>query len=61
MHKNQNPPIWTEIYLVKVSLNVKIVQQDLLHKKQFLKILWSEVQKGGILIIVENGPLGCYL
>ena len=39
MHKNQNPPIWTEIYLVKVSLNVKIVQQDLLHWKQFLKIL----------------------
>mgnify|MGYP001398604930 CR=1 FL=1 len=30
-------PFWTKIYLV--SLNVKIVQQDLLHRKQFLKIL----------------------
>ena len=25
---------------------MKIVQQDLLHRKQFLKILWSEVQRG---------------
>ena len=28
-----------KVPLVKVPLNVKIVQQDLLHKKQFLKIL----------------------
>ena len=34
---------------------MKIVQQDLLHMKQFLKILWSEVWKGGILILLENG------
>ena len=32
-------PFWTKIYLVKVPLNVKIVQQGLLHRKQFLKIL----------------------
>ena len=31
--------ILDQIYLVKVPLNVKIVQQDLLHRKQFLKIL----------------------
>ena len=36
----------TKIYLVKVPLNVKILQQDLLHRKQFLKILWCEVRKG---------------
>ena len=40
-------PFWTKIYIVKVPLNVKIVEQDLLHRKQFLKILRSEVQKGG--------------
>ena len=28
--------------LVKVPRNVNIVKQDLPHKKQFLKILWSE-------------------
>ena len=37
--KITNPPFWTKIYLVKVPLNVKILQQDLLHRKQFLKIL----------------------
>ena len=36
-----------QIYLVKIPLNVKIVKQDLLHRKQFLKILWGEVRKGG--------------
>ena len=36
---SENPPFQTQIYLVKVSLNVNIVKQDLLHKKQFLKIL----------------------
>ena len=41
---------WTKIYIVKIPLNVKIVQQDLLHRKQLL----SEVQKGGILILVEK-------
>ena len=48
---NWNPPFQTQIYLVKVPLNVNIVKQDLLHKKQFLKILWSEVWKGGFQLI----------
>ena len=39
IHKNQNLPFLIKIYLVKVPLNVKIVQQDLLHRKQFLKIV----------------------
>ena len=43
---NWNPPFQTQIYLVNVPLNVNIVKQDLLNKKQFLKILWSEVWKG---------------
>ena len=38
IHRNQNPSFWIKIYLVKVPLNVKIVQQDLLLRKQFLKI-----------------------
>ena len=37
---------FTKIYFVKVPLNVKIVKPDLLYRKQFLKILWSEVRKG---------------
>ena len=36
---SENPPFQTQIYLVKVSLNVNIVKQDLLNKKQFLKNL----------------------
>ena len=35
------------LYLGKLfCLHVKIVQQGLLHRKQFLKNLWSEVRKG---------------
>ena len=41
-------PFWIKIYLVKVPLNLKIVQQVLLHRKQLLKNLWSEVRKGEI-------------
>ena len=47
-----NPPFQTQIYLVKVPLNVNIAKQDLLHKKQFLKILWSEVWKGGFQLML---------
>ena len=51
-----NPPFQTQIYLVKVPLNVNIVKQDLLHEKQFLKILWSEAwgefQKRQILVLL---------
>ena len=32
-------PFQTQIYLVNVPINVKIVKQDLLNKKQLLKIL----------------------
>ena len=48
---NWNPPFQTQIYLVKVLPNVNTVKQDLLNKKQFLKILWSEVWKGGFQLI----------
>ena len=57
---NWNPPFQTQIYLVKVPLNVNIVKQDLLNKKQFLKILWSEVWKGGFQLIQILGLLGMY-
>ena len=39
---------------------MNIVKQDLLHKKQFLKILWSEVRKGGFQLIQILGLLGMY-
>ena len=50
----------TQIYLVKIPLNVNIVKQYLLNKKQFLKILWSIVSclKGGISIDTDSWPLG---
>jgi len=50
----------TQIYLVKVPLNVNIVKQDLLNKKQFLKILWCEVWKKEFQLIQILGPLGKY-
>ena len=50
----------TQIYLVKVPLNVNIVKQDLLHKKQFLKILWSEVWKGRFQLMLILVLLGMY-
>ena len=53
-----NPHFQTQIYLIKVPLNVNIVKQDLLYKKQFLKILWSEVWKGGFQLIHILGLLG---
>ena len=57
---NWNPPFQTQIYLVKVPLNVNIVKQDLLNKKQFLKILWSEVWKGGFQLIQILGLMDMY-
>ena len=53
-------PFQTQIYLLKVPLNVNIVKQELVHKKQFLKILWSEVWKGGFHLIQILGLLGMY-
>ena len=37
-----------------------VPKQDLLDKKQFLKILWSEVWKGGFQLIQILGLLGMY-
>ena len=53
------PPFQTQIYLVKVPLNVKIVKQDLLNKNQFLKILWSEVWKGDFIFWAFKYKLWC--
>ena len=53
---NWNPPFQTKLYLLKVPLNVNILKQDLLNKKGFLKILWSEVWRG-ISIDAGSGPL----
>ena len=39
---------------------MNIVKQDLLNKKQFLKILWSEVWKGGFQFMQILGHLGMY-
>ena len=44
-------PFQTQIYLVKVPLNVNILKQILIHKK-FMK--WG--LKGGILIDADSGP-----
>ena len=48
---NWNPPFQTQIYLVKVPLNVNIVKQDLLHKNSFWKFyeVWSE--RGGFQLM----------
>ena len=44
--------------MVNVPLNVNIVKQDLINKKQFLKILWKKGLKGGISIDTDSEPLG---
>ena len=49
---NWNLPYQTLIDLVKVPLNVNIVKQDLLHKKQFFKILWSKVWKKDFQLVL---------
>ena len=59
-NKSPSYPFQTQIYLVKVPLNVNIVKQDLLNNKQFLKILWSEVWKVGFWLIQILGLLGMY-
>ena len=38
INENQNLPFATKIYLLKVPLNVSVVKQDLLYRKQFLKM-----------------------
>ena len=57
---NWNPPFQIQIYLVKVPLNVNIVKQDLLNKKQFKKNLCSYFWKGGFQLIQILGLLGMY-
>ena len=57
---NWNPPFQIQIILVNVPLNVNIVKQDLLNKKQFLEILWSEVWKRGFQLMQILGLLGMY-
>ena len=39
---------------------MNIVKQDLLNKKQFLKILWSEVWKGEFQLMQILGLYGMY-
>ena len=58
---NWDPTFQTQIYLVKVLINVNIVKQDLHNKKQFLKILWSEIWKGGFQLMQILGLLGIYI
>ena len=43
---NWNPPFLTQIYLVKVPLNVNIVKQDLLHKISFWKFYEVRYERG---------------
>ena len=50
-------PLSEPIYLVKVPLNVNIVKQHLLHKKQPLKNLWSE---GGFQLMLILSLLAIY-
>jgi hypothetical protein len=54
-------PTFTQIYLVKVPLNVNIVKQDLLCKTQFLKLIFKWYLKGGISIYTDSGLLGYVL
>ena len=60
IHINLNLPFQTHIYIVKVPTNVSIVKQDLLHKKQFLKIFWKEVWKGGFQLVQILGLMSMY-
>ena len=57
---NWNPTFQTQIYLVKIPLDVNIVKQDLLNKKQLLKILRSDVWKEGFQLIQILGLLSLY-
>ena len=56
---NWNPPFQTQIYLVKVPLNVNIVKQDLLNKKTVFENFMKWCLKGGISIDTDSGPLWC--
>ena len=59
INKNQNSPSQTKITYLNEPLNLKIGKQDLLLRKQFLKILWSDVQKGRFhLFLIHNDQKG---
>ena len=53
-------PLSNPNFLNKSTLNVNTVKQDLLHKKQFLKILWSEAWKEGFQLMLILVLLGMY-
>ena len=53
---NRNPPFQTQIYLVKVPLNMNLIRL-----KQFLKSLWSQVWKRGFQLMQILVLLGMYL
>ena len=57
INKNKNPFSQTKITYLNEPLNLKIGKQDLLFRKQFLKILWSNIRKGRfhlVLIMIEK-------
>ena len=53
---NWNPPFQTQIYLVKVPLNVNIVKQDLINKKTVFENFMKWGLKGGISIDADSEP-----
>ena len=55
---NWNPPFQTQIYLVKVPLNVNIVKQDLANKKTVWKFYEVRSERGGFQFIQILGLLG---
>ena len=54
------PPFQTQICWGNLPLNANIVKQDLLNKKQFLKILQSEVWKRGFQLMQILDLLGTH-
>ena len=54
---NWSPPFQTQIYLVKVTLSVNIVKQDLLHRKTVFENFMKWSLKGGISIDTDSGML----
>ena len=50
-------PFQTQIYLLKLLLNVNILKQILIHKKTGFKNFIKQGLKGGTLIDDDSGPL----
>ena len=53
--KIRDPSFQTKIYLAKVTINMSIVKQDLIHGKKFLKNCVEE-SKWMILVFIDNDP-----